>query len=112
MGRKLPRFLIRIILKWYESDMVVVRWKSSVSQIVQLTHGVRQGDLLSPYFFAIDVDENVDWFEWFWRWISVQASSCGLIYADDIILISASVLEAHRLIDFCLVCLNLIDIEG
>ena len=57
MGRKLPRFLIRIILKWYESNKVVVRCKSSVSHIVQLTHGVRQGGVLSPYFFAIAVDE-------------------------------------------------------
>ena len=58
MGRKLPRFLICIILKWYESNKVVVRWKSSMSHIVQLTHGVRQGGVLSPYFFAIiAVDE-------------------------------------------------------
>ena len=94
MGKKLPRFLIQIIFKWYESNKVVIRWKSSVSHIVQLTHGMRQGSVLSPYFFAIAVDEMLIGLNSFgggcqYKHLPVAA----LMYADNIILISAS--------DFC-----------
>ena len=77
-----------------------------------LTHGVRQGGVLSPYFFAIAVDEMLIGLNSFgagcqYKHLPVSA----LMYADDIILISASVIDAQILIDFCLGCLKLIDLK-
>ena len=79
--------------------------------MVQLTHGVRQGGVLSPIFFSIYVDEML---------LNLNHSGAGcrlagvpvaaLMYADDILLISASVTHLQHLVTLCACDLKKIDL--
>jgi len=74
-----------ILEQWFLTGSTCVRWSSFVSDFFELRCGVRQGGVLSPYLFAVCID-NV--FE--------CVSDCGLytikqycmsifMYADHII---------------------------
>ena len=71
--------------------------------MVQLKAGVRQGGVLSPYLFAIFVDDLL---------IKLQHSSLGchisrnclnaIMYADDLLLMSISVNDLQLMVDLCI----------
>src|ERR1043165_7162071 len=73
------------------------------SHMVQLTAVVRQGGVLSPYLFAIFVDDEL---------IKLRHSSLGchisrvclnaIMYADDLLLMSISVSDLQLLVDLCI----------
>ena len=72
-----------------------------------LTCGIRQGGVLSPHLFAIYIDDVVG---------RIELSNIGcciklkfvstLLYADDIILISPSVVSLQKLLFVCELELN------
>ena len=89
---------------------VCVKWANQFSEFVKLTAGVRQGGVLSPDLFAIYVDN-----------LLMKLNKCGwgchiksfcfnaLMYADDLILLSASAQQLRKLIDLC--CTELADCQ-
>ena len=87
---------------WYEKNCIFVKWNSAISNSVSLSHGVRQGGVLSPILFALYVDKML---------CDLNRSGIGcifegfpiaaLMYADDIILITASVTHLRELIKIC-----------
>ena len=54
---KLPKFIIEIIMIWYNKNVICVKWNNVFSNFVSLSHGVRQGGVLSPYFWSLVVDD-------------------------------------------------------
>ena len=77
-----------------------------MSRFFRLFSGVRQGGILSPVFFCIYVDSVIDQI----TDLDIGCYSHGLfsgiwLYADDIILLSASVTGLQHMIDAC--CLEL-----
>ena len=94
------------VLKVLEALMchscVSVKWNGALSQKVSLTSGVRQGGILSPLFFAFYVDGVLD---------ILQKSGVGCyigrqcynsyMYADDLIVISISVIDLQKLFNIC-----------
>jgi hypothetical protein len=102
MDRKISRNLICLLYNWYSKIFAIVRWNSCLSQMVKISTGVRQGGILSPYFFAILVDDLL---------IKLNASSLGcrfrglifnaIMYADDLLLMSISITELQTLVNIC-----------
>ena len=97
--RRIPSKLLYILEQWFLTSSTCVKLGSFVSDFFDLRCGVRQGGVLSPYLFAVYID-NV--FE--------CVSDCGLgctikqycmsifMYADDIILLATSVSALQRLL--------------
>ena len=49
--------LIQILINWYAKCLCQVRWEAALSKSFSLDRGIRQGGILSPYLFAIYVDD-------------------------------------------------------
>ena len=55
--RNVLMYIIRIIIFWYTSQTMYVHWNNTMSTGFNVSNGVRQGGILSPYLFCIYVDE-------------------------------------------------------
>ena len=55
----MDRFVNVLLLleDWYGKCFTCVKWDSLLSCMFQLTRGIRQGGVLSPYLFALYVDD-------------------------------------------------------
>ena len=83
-----------------------------VSSFFRMMAGVRQGGVLSPFLFAIFIDNLVD---------KVKASAVGcyllsfcvsiFLYADDILLIAPSVSALQKMLIACETELQLLDMQ-
>ena len=49
-------YLLRIIIYWYETQTMCVKWGNITSGSFGVSNGVRQGGILSPLFFNVYVD--------------------------------------------------------
>ena len=95
-------YLLRIIIYWYETQTMCVKWGNVTSGSFGVSNGVRQGGILSPLFFNVYVDD-----------LSVQLNKLNigciskdmiinhLMYADDLVLISPSTAGLQELLDIC-----------
>ena len=54
--RGLPYPIIRFLSSWYCSQQMRVRWGSTLSNGFNVSNGVRQGGILSPYLFSLYLD--------------------------------------------------------
>lgn len=102
MDRQIPRNLISLLANWYSKNFAVVRWNTFLSHSVKMFTGVRQGGILSPYLFAILVDDIL---------IKLKKSGLGcrmhglifnaIMYADDLLLLSISVTDLQAMVKLC-----------
>lgn len=98
----LPSWILVILINWYGKLTVAVKWKSAVSNSFGVGCGVRQGSSLSPSIFNVFMDLFI---------IKLRALSNGccvgnhflgcILYADDIILLSASVSGLQNMLNCC-----------
>ena len=112
MQRKIPVNLIKLLMSWYSNSIAVVNWYGSISKSYRLRSGVRQGGVLSPNLFAVYINSVI---------ITIDESNLGcqvgnlnmgtLIYADDLVLISASVCKLQKMVDLCLNVLTSLDLK-
>ena len=49
MNRNVPAAFLNILINWYSNMTVIIRWNSSLSDLLRVRSGVRQGGVLSPY---------------------------------------------------------------
>ena len=54
--RGIPFYILRILIFWYENQLMCVRWGETISDYFKVTNGIRQGSILSSYFFNIYLD--------------------------------------------------------
>ena len=110
----IPLCLVRLLLYWYKSQMLCIKWGSHFSEFFGVSNGVRQGGVLSPYLFALylnDLSTN----------LNAIKSGCvvgnalvnHLFFADDICLLSPSFsglqdLSTYVAVMQCLIILYLI----
>ena len=102
IDRKLPILIVRILYVWYSKQYFYVRWNGYVSEPFNVSNGVRQGSILSPFFYNLYTDE-----------ISVNLNrlrdgcvlnDCQvnhLFYADDAVLLAPSPSAMQKLLAIC-----------
>ena len=57
INRKVLGYIIRIMIYWYASQTMYVRWSGIMSHVFHVANGVRQGGILSPYLFNVYIDD-------------------------------------------------------
>ena len=100
--RNVPMYIIRILIFWYTSQTMYVRWNNTMSTGFNVSNGVRQGGILSPYLFCIDVDDLS-------KMLNNVHVGCfvgtmlvnHLMYADDLVLLSPSAAGLSILLSIC-----------
>ena len=97
-----PSYILCILVFWYENQTMHVCWGNLISDLFQVSNGVRQGGILSPYFFNVYIDDHSSW-------LNILPIGCKLgdlvinhlMYADDLVLISPSTRGLFQLIAEC-----------
>jgi len=92
MERNIPMNLLMLLEHWFAIGVTCVKWGSIMSRLIGLVCGIRQGGVLSAYFFSIYIDSVVEKviksnLGCYIKWICMSI----LLYADDILLIAPSV---------------------
>jgi Reverse transcriptase (RNA-dependent DNA polymerase) len=92
---------INIMIDWYSKLYVVIKWNDAYSPLLHVKCGVRQGGILSPVLFNCYINDIC----------ALRQSDLGchindlflgcILYADDILLISASVCMLQNMLDIC-----------
>ena len=92
-----------VCIRMYRNPLShVQKWGSSISQFLTIHAGVRQGGILSPFFFAIFVDGCL-------KKLTKCKFGCyikglcmnSIMYPDDLILISISLKHMQSMVDLC-----------
>ena len=102
MDRMLPVNLLATLEYWFSICFTSVRWGDCYSNFISLKCGVRQGGVLSAYFFALYIDGIIS---------VIHRSNFGcyigavpvniFLYADDIILLAPSVNALQKMLTLC-----------
>jgi len=111
MRRFIPVTLLKVLEHWLSICFTYVNWNSAFSNRFKLTAGVRQGGVLSPYLFALYIDDVIQHVNslnvgCFYR--SVNTSI--ILYADDILLLAPSVHSLQTLLSACEAKLRQLDL--
>ena len=89
LQRGIPHILVRLIIFWYRSQSVCVKWGSVISPSFSVLNGVRQGGILSPMLFNLYVDDLSS---------LLSSSKVGCIFGDQVI---NHISYADDLVVFC-----------
>jgi len=103
--RGVPLCFLGVISNWYSKLSAVVRWNHVFSDKFHVLGGVRQGGVLSPVLFNWYVDELILQPEHDGYGCSIGCTFFGCVmYADDVLLLSASVNGLQLMITTCGTC--------
>ena len=94
MSKLVPVELLSVIECWLSKCFSCVKWDGVYSPFFKMNFGVRQGSVLSPFLFAVYVDELASLF-------NVYNNCYIILYADDILLITSSVCALQDLLNRC-----------
>jgi len=102
IDKGLPGRLVKIIIDWYGKTFCVVRWNECFSEYRVVKSGIRQGGILSPILFNMYMDVMLNTLKSSEYGCHLGRTFVGCIaYADDLILLSASVLDLQRMLTVC-----------
>jgi len=95
MNRHIPVELLNILVSWFGSCYTCVRWHGISSNYFKINR-VRQGGVLSPFLFALYLDDVV-------KNVCKRSGSVLsiILYADDILILSPSVYYLQQLLTAC-----------
>jgi len=112
ISRKFPYHFIAILYNWYSNLRCSVVWNKLIGTAFPVLCGVRQGGILSPYLFAIYVDDIIAQLRNSGYGIRISNIFAGcLLYADDIVLLSCSWYGLQKLVNICCEYGNIWDIK-
>jgi hypothetical protein len=98
----IPDWITNLLSNWYSKLQVAVRWNGCLSDYFKVNSGVRQGSILSPALFNLYINQLI---------VDLRLCSSGchvnncfigcIFYADDILLMSATVAGLQELLNVC-----------
>ena len=94
MKRHIPNELLELFENWFTNCHSCIKWFDAWSEMFRVSFGVRQGSVLSPFLFAIYLDDLA---------VNCQLNNGTfiLLYADDILLLAPSVTTLEKLLHAC-----------
>ena len=102
LDRNMPKPLVRLLLQWYKSQQLSVRWLGQSSSRFQVTNGVRQGGVLSPILFTIYLDSLLESLRAGGRGCYWRSHFAGaLCYADDLTVLAPSPDALRKMLAQC-----------
>jgi len=101
IDRKVPKYFITIMLKWFQHSTASVCWGGALSATFNILAGVRQGGLLSPLLFSVYMDVLINRLRRSGLGCCMANNFGCLVYADDIILLSHSVYTMRSMFAIC-----------
>ena len=97
-----PAWVVAVLCDWYSKLNVSVRWKGSLSGLIKVHSGVRQGTSLSPAIFNVFTNIFICKLKSLNYGCKMNAVFVGAImYADDLILLSATVHGLQQMLNCC-----------
>ena len=97
MQKRIPVNIIKLLVTWYANSVSAVSWYGIISKSYTLRAGVRQGGVLSPNLFSIYVDMVISAIDGSNLGCQIGTQNMGiLMYADDLVLVSASVCKLQK----------------
>jgi len=102
MNRRIPVELLNILHCWLSACYVCVKWFDAWSNVFKVGFGVRQGSVLSPFLFAVYLDDLA-------KLCDSKSSVFIILYADDILLVAPTLSQLDSLFKSCERELNLLD---
>ena len=103
MKRQLPAKLLCVLESLLTECYSNIKWNNFITVKFAVNFGVRQGSVLSPFLFALYLDDLCNL-------CMGDRSRFIVVYDDDIMLISPSVVEIERLLHACENELNWLDL--
>jgi len=94
MRRFIPVQLLITLESLFSNCWTCIKWKSITSTFFRFDFGVRQGSVLSPFMFALYINDIVNYLHFRQRFFIV-------LYADDILILAPTVTELQRLLFEC-----------
>jgi exonuclease III len=102
LDRGVPIFIVRLLQKWYETQLFCIRWGGFTSTCFSVTNGVRQGGVMSPVLFNVYMDDLN-------KLLADSGVGCNIggvfinnfSFADDMSLVCPSIAALRKLISIC-----------
>ena len=102
LRRNVPVCFVLLLINWYSQLQCCVRWQNKLGDSFSVLCGVRQGGVLSPYLFAVYVDDLISLLRRSGYGLYIGRLFIGcLLYADDIVLLSPSCFGLRKLANIC-----------
>ena len=111
MDKRIPNNLLLVLEHWFHLGVTCVKWCDIVSDFFELSCGIRQGGVLSPYLFALYIDSVVDRVKSHGSGCYIKAVCVSVfLYADDILLLAPSLSCLQQLMHICELELDWLDL--
>ena len=102
LDRKTNLLFVRLLIFWYCSQTMCIKWASNLSPFFCVTNGVRQGGIMSPLLFNVYMDDLSHVLNRMQYGCCINGMKVNhLMYADDACIIGPSPLALQKLLDVC-----------
>ena len=100
--RKVPMCFVCLQKHWYKEQTMQIKWGKHYSESFHVSNGVRQKGVLSPYLFAVYLDDSSNELNNIKAGCNIgEVLLNHLTFADDICVFSPSVHWLQRILDVC-----------
>ena len=104
--------IVEVLKQWFLVSSARVKWNGVLSEPVSLLSGVRQGGILSPLLFSAYVDIVLAELEKSSRGCFINKRCFNsFMYADDLILLSISVVDLQALLSLSVEIFGTLDLQ-
>ena len=98
----IPLLIVRILVFWYQTQQLCIKWGGSTSRFFTISNGVRQGGILSPKIFALYMNGLTDELSNSYAGCYINDKCINhIMYADDICLMAPTATAMQNLLDVC-----------